>query len=146
MWLVHQSWYRTFWPSKKLFPAYLYSISLYSLFISEISDQLSLIWAFLKFVTNEIIQYVVFCICLLSQRTNDPFKLLSLSRIISFSNESLWIFAICSSIQHWVYVWFLSFFFSFCSGFCHTLKWNSHGFTCVPHPDSPPTSLSTRSL
>ena len=21
----------------------------------------------------------------------------------------------------------------FCSGFCHTLKWISHGFTCVPH-------------
>ena len=36
--------------------------------------------------------------------------------------------------------WMLSFFFSFffyCSGFCHTLKWNSHGFTCVPHPDPP---------
>ena len=28
-------------------------------------------------------------------------------------------------------------FFFFCSGFCHTLKWNSHGFTCVPHPDPP---------
>ena len=27
------------------------------------------------------------------------------------------------------------FFFFYCSGFCHTLKWNSHGFTCVPHPD-----------
>ena len=21
------------------------------------------------------------------------------------------------------------------SGFCHTLTWISHGFTCVPHPD-----------
>ena len=29
-----------------------------------------------------------------------------------------------------------SFFFLICSEFCHTLKWNSHGFTCVPHPDS----------
>ena len=29
------------------------------------------------------------------------------------------------------------FFFFYCSGFCHTLKWNSHGFTCVPHPDPP---------
>ena len=28
-------------------------------------------------------------------------------------------------------------YFFYCSGFCHTLKWNSHGFTCVPHPDSP---------
>ena len=43
------------------------------------------------------------------------------------------------------FFWF--FFFSFifiswrlitlqyCSGFCHTLTWISHGFTCVPHPD-----------
>ena len=23
------------------------------------------------------------------------------------------------------------------SGFCHTLTWVSHGFTCVPHPNSP---------
>ena len=25
----------------------------------------------------------------------------------------------------------------YCSGFCHTLTWISHGFTCVPHPDAP---------
>ena len=25
----------------------------------------------------------------------------------------------------------------YCSGFCHTLTWISHGFTCIPHPDSP---------
>ena len=30
---------------------------------------------------------------------------------------------------------FLIFFI--CSEFCHTLKWNSHGITCVPHPDPP---------
>ena len=52
------------------------------------------------------------------------------------------------------YIPFLSFFFPFpslfffliswrlitlqyCSGFCHTLTWISHGFTCVPHPDHP---------
>ena len=29
------------------------------------------------------------------------------------------------------------FFFFCCSGFCHTLKWNSHRFTCVPHHDPP---------
>ena len=41
----------------------------------------------------------------------------------------------------------ISFFFFFiswrlitlqyCSGFCHTLTWISHGFTCIPHPDPP---------
>ena len=25
----------------------------------------------------------------------------------------------------------------YCSCFCHTLTWISHGFTCVSHPDSP---------
>ena len=34
-----------------------------------------------------------------------------------------------------VFVCLFNFFI--CSGFCHTLKWNSHGFTCVPHPDPP---------
>ena len=29
------------------------------------------------------------------------------------------------------------FLFFFFGGFCHTLTWISHGFTCVPHPDSP---------
>ena len=27
--------------------------------------------------------------------------------------------------------------FQYCSGFCHTLTWSSHGFTCIPHPDPP---------
>ena len=40
---------------------------------------------------------------------------------------------------------FFFFFFFICSEFCHTLEWNSHGFPCVPHPDPPPTSHSTRS-
>ena len=29
------------------------------------------------------------------------------------------------------------FILQYCSGFCHTLTWISHGFTCVPHPDPP---------
>ena len=40
------------------------------------------------------------------------------------------------------YLFFLFFFISwrlitlqYCSGLCHTLKWISHGFTCVPHLD-----------
>ena len=41
----------------------------------------------------------------------------------------------------WLNEWFfeerLFFFLFYCSGFCHTLKWISHEFTCVPHPDPP---------
>ena len=40
---------------------------------------------------------------------------------------------------------FCLFFFVFCSEFCHTLEWNSHGFTCVPHPD-PPSHLPLHPL
>ena len=25
----------------------------------------------------------------------------------------------------------------YCSGFCHTLTWINHGFTCAPHPNPP---------
>ena len=25
----------------------------------------------------------------------------------------------------------------YCSGFCHTLTWISHGVTCIPHPNPP---------
>ena len=32
---------------------------------------------------------------------------------------------------------FFYYYYFYCSGFCHTLKWISHGFTCVPHPDPP---------
>ena len=44
---------------------------------------------------------------------------------------------------HWNF--FFSFIFvswrlitlQYCSGFCHTLTWISHGFTRIPHPDPP---------
>ena len=37
---------------------------------------------------------------------------------------------------------FIYLFILYCSGFCHTLTWISHGFTCIPHPYPPPTSFS----
>ena len=37
--------------------------------------------------------------------------------------------------QNEIHFFFLIFFI--CSEFCYTLEWNSHGFTCVPHPDPP---------
>ena len=54
--------------------------------------------------------------------------------LINISNNQKGIF--------FFYPWliFFSFFFFFfliCSEFCHTLKWNSLEFTCLPHPDPP---------
>ena len=39
-----------------------------------------------------------------------------------------------------IYLFFISWrliTLQYCSGFCHTLTWISHGFTCIPHPDPP---------
>ena len=48
-------------------------------------------------------------------------------------------------VCHLLFTFFFSFIFiswrlitlQYCSGFCHTLTWISHGFTCVPHPIPP---------
>ena len=33
----------------------------------------------------------------------------------------------------------------YCNGFCHTLTWISHGFTCIPHPN-PPSHIPLHSI
>ena len=49
-----------------------------------------------------------------------------------------------SPLDLWVFLFFPFIFISwrlitlqYCSGFCRTLTWISHGFTCIPHPDPP---------
>ena len=69
---------------------------------------------------------------LLDHRDKFSFSLLTLAMLL------LYFFFI-----HFYY--FFSFIFiswrlitlQYCSGFCHTLTWISHGFTCIPHPDPP---------
>ena len=61
----------------------------------------------------------------------------------------IFLYASCAwSLLNFLNIWAYSFFFPFIfiswrlitlqyySGFCHTLTWISHGFTCVPHPDA----------
>ena len=57
----------------------------------------------------------------------------------------------CRQILDHLFFFFFNFFkiyfnwklitLQYCTGFCHTLTWISHGCTCVPHPEPPPTSL-----
>ena len=49
--------------------------------------------------------------------------------------------SVCLCVCIYIYIYFSFIFISwrlitlqYCSGFCHTLTWISHGFTCVPHP------------
>ena len=47
-----------------------------------------------------------------------------------------------------IYLFFISWrliTLQYCSGFCHTLTWISHGFTCIPHP-YPPSHLPLRPI
>ena len=69
--------------------------------------------------------------CLKLQNTPDFQK--------GFSKAFFFFFAILT-------LFFLIFnIFFICSEFCHTLKWNSHRFTRVPHPD-PPSHLPLHPL
>ena len=47
-------------------------------------------------------------------------------KIISFFNFILFIYFNWRLITLW-----------YCSGFCHTFTWISHGCTCIPHPEPP---------
>ena len=51
-------------------------------------------------------------------------------RITSLIKTNTWM-CVCMILSLCLFIFFI------CSEFCHTLKWNSHGFTCVPHPDPP---------
>ena len=66
-------------------------------------------------------------------------------------NESKWNSLVISILFIYLFISFI--FISWrlitlqcCSGFCHTLTWITHGFTRIPHPHPPPTSLPTRIL
>ena len=63
-------------------------------------------------------------------------KYKGLSRV--FSNTTVqkhWFFS--AQLSFFFFILFYYYYYFYCRGFCHTLKWNSHGFTCVPHPDPP---------
>ena len=60
------------------------------------------------------------------------------SKSINSSMLSLLFFwQIMNFILFYLYCWRLI-TLQYCSGFCHTLTWISHGFTCIPHPGTPP--------
>ena len=64
--------------------------------------------------------------------------------ICKWTNPMLWATALEKVLDIYVFIYFLFIFISwrlitlqYCSGFCHTLPWISHGFTSIPHPDPP---------
>ena len=66
------------------------------------------------------------------------FSSLSLQKLCNCLNSVFFFFIFHSNLSGIL-------FFFICGGFCHTLRWNSHGFTCVPYPD-PPSHLPLHPL
>ena len=52
--------------------------------------------------------------------------------IIIFKNTFIYLF-----IFSFIFISWRLITLQYHSGFCHTLTWISHGFTCIPHPDPP---------
>ena len=44
-------------------------------------------------------------------------------------------FCFCFFLFSFIFISWRLITLQYCSGFCHTLTWISHGFTCVPHPN-----------
>ena len=79
------------------------------------------------------------------------YNIASGSCFVFFGQEACGNLAPWLGTEPWIHIlyigrWGLFFFFFFswrlitlqyCSGFCHTLTWVSHGFTCIPHLDPP---------
>ena len=62
----------------------------------------------------------------------------------SYYNITMFLLLYIASLWFYCFIFFSFIFISwrlitsqYCSGFCHTLTWISHGFTCIPHPDPP---------
>ena len=53
---------------------------------------------------------------------------------------------VSSFIFSFIFITWRIIILEYCSGFFQTLTCISHGFTCIPYPEPPPTSRSTRSL
>ena len=49
----------------------------------------------------------------------------------------LWWFCVCFILFSFIFISWRLITLQYCSGFCHTLTWISHGFTCIPLPDPP---------
>ena len=63
-----------------------------------------------------------------------------LSFFFSFLNCILFLLIFFKIFFSFIFISWRLITLQYCSSFCHTLTWISHGFTCVPHPD-PPSQL-----
>ena len=106
-----------------------------------------------KFMTNRVLPQVMHPVTFANKRSLDLRLRTYASPWLVVLNESTK--PACWTPKHqaapiaWVQLLFFCFFFSFIfiswrlitlqyyRGFCHTLTWISHGFTCMPHPDLP---------
>ena len=129
---------------------YTFKIFLLSLWVLEFR-----LWWVLAFISLDLF-YLKFVQLLKSAGLYLFFKFVKFLSFISLSIFQQTLFLLLGLLCHdyWIFSFFkLIYLFywrlitlQYCSGFCHTLTWISHGCTCVPHPEDPPTSLPIPSL
>ena len=63
-----------------------------------------------------------------------PWPLLSFQNLLAYWLQH---FFVCVFFFPFIFISWRLITLQYCSGFCHTLTWISHGFTCIPHPNAP---------
>ena len=64
---------------------------------------------------------------------------------MSSRTQRTWVFVCLFVCFSFIFISWRIITLQYCSDFCHTLTWISHGFTCIPHPD-PPSHLPLHSI
>ena len=57
--------------------------------------------------------------------------------VAEWYGSSIFSFFFCCCCFPFIFISWRLITIQYYSGFCHTLTWISHGFTCIPHPDPP---------
>ena len=125
-WVITPLWLSGSWRS------FLYSFSVYSCHLFLISSA--------SVLTIFFLYWAHLCMKCSLGISNFLEEISSLSHSIDF----LYFFALIaeggflfSSSSSFIFISQRLITLQYCSGFCHTLTWISHGFTCVPHPNPP---------
>ena len=73
--------------------------------------------------------------CQESDKT-EPLSLQDLCAVVRLLGHILVLFLVLFFFFPFIFISWRLITLQYCSGFCHTLTWISHGFTCSPHPRS----------
>ena len=90
-----------------------------------------------KPVIYDILLIWVFCSPSWPRKGEVPSLILSLLLWCFFPGKFYLCLMVSNSFFSFIFISWRLITLQYCSGFCHTLTWISHGVTCIPHLDPP---------